>query len=202
MWLPTGLCRLCAGSLTLWGNDNEGNKLNSTKTFAVWEIEKWDRFYSKWEVQGRSWGCRIWIGMCVCLFMYVCVKRLFLWRKGLGTKCLALQVCAPVVVRTCEAFCGGGYVTVVMIGCGRWRHECICVSCCRQVLAWWQTYTHTHKPVHTTMYLISDFISHAVQAIRCMTSGRVSTCQVRRAKFFSLGSDNPQPSSSVWYAGA
>lgn len=140
--------------------------------------------------------------VCVCLFMYVCVKRLFLWRKGLGTKCLGLQVCAPVVVRTCEAFCGGGYVTVVMIGCGRWRHECICVSCCRQVLAWWQTHTHTHKPVHTTMYLISDFISHAVQAIRCMTSGRVSTCQVRRAKFFSLGSDNPQPSSSVWYAGA
>lgn len=36
----------------------------------------------------------------------------------LGTKCLALQVCVPVVVEACEARCGGGYVTAVMIGCG------------------------------------------------------------------------------------
>lgn len=83
MWLPTGLCRLCAGSLTLWGNDNEGNKLNSTKTFAVWEIEKWDRFYSKWEVQGRSWGCRIWIGVCVYVCLCMCaLKGCFYEGKG------------------------------------------------------------------------------------------------------------------------
>lgn len=83
------------------------------------------------------------------------VKTLCLWSTGLGT--LALQVYVLVVVWTCEACCEGGYVTVVMIGCGSWRLDCMCVCCSRQVLTWLlMSYTCTQS----TMYLIS---SHPTQ---------------------------------------
>lgn len=59
-------------------NGNKGNQLNSCKVLVVEEIEKWDIIYSKWEGQGRSWGCRIWIGVCVFMCVSECVKELCL----------------------------------------------------------------------------------------------------------------------------
>lgn len=149
--------------------------------------------------------------VCLCFF-YMCVvlKGSVHEAPGWELSVWPLQVCVPVVVGTCEARCGGGYVTVVMIGCGWWRHEWMCVCGCRQELTWLlmtcrhtHTYTYAHAPsTQSTMYLISDFTSHAVRAIRRMTSGRLTTCQAGRAKFDKSGSDNPQPTSSVCRAGA
>lgn len=144
-------------------------------------MERWDVLYRDMALQGRSLRCRIWIGVCVCLYTCVSVNRLCLWSAALGTKCLALQVCVLVVVEACEACCGGGYVTAVMIGCGGWRHECVLLKASVSLVP---DDTHTIFCIQSTMYLVLNIASHTVQAIRRLTLGRVRTCQVRRAKSY------------------
>lgn len=118
-------------------NDNKGNKLNGTKAFAVEEKEKSDILYREWEEHGRSWDCRIWIGVCVWM---LCLRS-----SALGTGCLALQVCAGgcrglrcLLQRWLRDSSNDRLWRVKT-----WAHVCVCG--CRQVLAWLpMTYTHTN----------------------------------------------------------
>lgn len=137
----------------------------------------------------------------MCLYvLWVCVLKGCVCEAELGTKCLALQVCVPVVVGACEPRCGGGYVTAVMMGCGGWRHECVCTCVCvllqASVSLAPDRHTLTHPCTQSTINLISDFTSHAARPIRRMTSGRVSTCQVRMAELYEAKLNDPQPTSS------